>query len=70
MHVRAQETVTVSVVVRDQRGFTHIYEDFVVPPETAQGALQVLAAESGSAVRNDPSAEVRTHTPSVHTVPR
>jgi hypothetical protein len=46
MNVAAQETVIVSVIIKDGRGFTHFYEDFVAPPEAAQRALRALAAES------------------------
>ncbi|GGM56029.1 hypothetical protein GCM10010489_29520 [Microbacterium saperdae] len=70
MRVPTQETVTVSVVIRDQRGFTHIYEDFVTRPEAAQRALQALAAESVPTVPNDPSGDVSKQAPNAQRVPR
>lgn len=38
------DVVTVAIVVRDGRGFTQHYEDFVTSLETAQHALGLLAA--------------------------
>ena len=53
MRVPAQETVTVSVVIKDHRGFTHFYEDFVTTPQSARRVLQELAAEARTATPSD-----------------
>lgn len=37
------EIATVSIVVRDARGFTHHYEDFTTSAANAQRALGILA---------------------------
>ena len=44
-HREASEAdlMTVSIVVRDARGFTHHYEDFTSNAENTQRALQILA---------------------------
>lgn len=37
------DAVTVSVLIRDARGFTYHYEDFVTSSEAAQRALDALS---------------------------
>lgn len=45
MNERNGETVTVSIVIRDGRGFTHHYADFITNPHDAERALAVLAGQ-------------------------
>ena len=37
------DTVRVSVVVKDQRGFTHYYEDVVTTPDAVRDAFDLMA---------------------------
>ena len=39
----AEDSVTVSIVIQDARGFTYHYEDFTTSAKSAQRALETLA---------------------------
>lgn len=41
--LRTAETVRVSVTVKDDRGFTHYYEDVVTTPEAVRDAFDLMA---------------------------
>ncbi|MCZ4302517.1 hypothetical protein [Microbacterium oxydans] len=44
----AVETVRVSMVVKDDRGFTHYYEDVVTTPEAVRDAFDLLVRRAPS----------------------
>lgn len=48
MNERNGEAVTVSIVVRDSRGFTHHYADFSTNPRDVQRVLELLAGPQTS----------------------
>ena len=46
---KVEETVRVSIIVRDDRGFTHYYEDVVTTPGGVRDAFDLMARTTPSA---------------------
>lgn len=55
----AQDSVTVSIVLQDARGFTYHYEDFTTSAGNAQRALEILAEEYAPLEQNPTGATAR-----------